>query len=84
VDDRQESVSRKVRDAEVEWVPYTVVVGQRETLEGKLQVRCRGEADPRALTAAELTGHLHERTGDMPWLPLPIPRQLSRRPRFFG
>ncbi len=30
VDDRSESVQKKVRDAEVEWVPYSVVIGERE------------------------------------------------------
>lgn len=84
VDDRQESVSRKVRDAEVEWVPYTIVVGQRETLEGKLQIRRRAEGDQAELTAAELIDQIHAKVGDTPWLPLPIPRQLSRRPRFYG
>jgi threonyl-tRNA synthetase len=85
VDDRQESVGRKVRDAEVEWVPYTVVVGQRETLDGALTVRCREEQDDkRALTAADLARLIRERTGNVPWLPLPIPRRLSKRPIFFG
>jgi threonyl-tRNA synthetase len=85
VDDRQESVGRKVRDAEVEWVPYTLVVGQRETLDGELTVRCREEQDDkRKLTAADLIALLRERTGNVPWLPLPIPRRLSRRPIFFG
>jgi len=85
VDDRQESVGRKVRDAEVEWVPYTVVVGQRETLDGELTVRCREEQDDkRKLTAEALIGHIRDRTGSVPWLPLPIPRRLSRRPIFFG
>jgi threonyl-tRNA synthetase len=80
VDDRQESVGRKVRDAEVEWVPYTVVVGQRESLDGELTVRCREEQDDkRKMTADALIADVRERTGDVPWLALPS-RQRQARP----
>ncbi|MGQ9731376.1 MAG: threonine--tRNA ligase [Candidatus Zipacnadales bacterium] len=85
VDDRAESVSRKVRDAEIEWVPYIVVLGAREMRGGTLQVRCREERDEkRPLTADELIAYIRKRTGDVPWLPLPLPRRLSKRPIFFG
>jgi threonyl-tRNA synthetase len=42
VDARSESVSRKVRDAEIRKVPYILVVGERERGEGTLSVRARG------------------------------------------
>jgi threonyl-tRNA synthetase len=84
VDDRAESVGRKIRDAEVEWVPYIVVVGARESLEGPLRVRCRAEGEEQEMTAPQLIEYIHERAGDMPWLPLPLPKRLSRRPIFFG
>lgn len=85
IDDRAQSVSRKVRDAEVEWIPYTIVVGQRESVEGELVVRCRQEQEnDRRMTARQLIAYIRERTGDVPWLPLPLPRRLSRRPIFYG
>jgi threonyl-tRNA synthetase len=92
VDERAESVGRKIRDSGVEWIPYTLVVGQKELDrdDGKLPVRVRRHPDHDDQTEtvdmslAELIGHVHETTGDVPWLPLPLPRQLSRRPIFFG
>jgi threonyl-tRNA synthetase len=41
VDDRDETVGKRIRDAEVEKIPYTVVYGDRES-EESLAVRERG------------------------------------------
>jgi threonyl-tRNA synthetase len=41
VDDRDETVGKRIRDAEVEKIPYVVVYGDRES-EGSLAVRERG------------------------------------------
>lgn len=45
LDDRSEKVSRKIRDAEVEKVPYMLVVGEKEMLAGKVSVRQHGVGD---------------------------------------
>ena len=45
VDDRTESVGRKIRDAELQKVPYMLVVGDREAEEGTVAVRRHGEGD---------------------------------------
>ncbi len=45
VDDRTESVGRKIRDAELAKLPYMVVVGDREAESGKLAVRSHGDGD---------------------------------------
>ncbi|MDQ3777398.1 MAG: His/Gly/Thr/Pro-type tRNA ligase C-terminal domain-containing protein, partial [Actinomycetota bacterium] len=41
VDERDETVGKRIRDAELEKIPYVVVYGDRET-EGSLSVRERG------------------------------------------
>jgi threonyl-tRNA synthetase len=43
LDDSNESVGKKVRDAEVMKVPYTVVIGGKEVESGKLSPRGRGD-----------------------------------------
>ena len=44
VDDREESVGKRIRDAEKEWVPYIVVIGEKEQADpSKLTVRARGQ-----------------------------------------
>jgi threonyl-tRNA synthetase len=45
LDDRAESIGRKVRDAEVRKIPYMLVVGDREARDGAVAVRRHGEGD---------------------------------------
>jgi threonyl-tRNA synthetase len=52
VDARNEKVGFKVREAEVEKVPYTLVIGDRELAEGTVAVRARGGTDRGRVTAA--------------------------------
>ena len=46
-DERNESVSRRIRDAELRKVNYTLVVGEREAQEGTVSVRPRHTGDRR-------------------------------------
>ncbi len=53
LDDRTESVGRKIREAELRKVPYMLVVGDREADEGTVSVRRhRGEGDEGAQDVA--------------------------------
>ncbi len=45
VDDRNEKVGKKIRDAEVSKVPYMLVVGEKEIENGTVSVRKHGEGD---------------------------------------
>jgi threonyl-tRNA synthetase len=45
VDLRDEKIGRKIRDAEVNKVPYMLIVGEKESAEGKLSVRRKGQGD---------------------------------------
>jgi threonyl-tRNA synthetase len=45
VDERAEKMGRKIRDAELERVPYMIIVGQKEAEEGVVSVRRQGEGD---------------------------------------
>lgn len=84
VDDRSETMGSKIRDAEREWIPRIAVVGEREEKTGKLQVRIREKKEQREMTLEELTREISENTVGMPNRPLPLPRELSKRPKFVG
>jgi threonyl-tRNA synthetase len=58
VDERTESVGRKIRDAELRKVPYMLVVGDREAEEGTVAVRRHGEGDQGSLGLDELVERL--------------------------
>ncbi len=81
LDDRDESVGKKIRDSETEWVRYTVVIGDKEMESGKLVVRDRLERKQREMTLQELIDEIITQVKDKPYLPLNLPRYLSSRPQ---
>ncbi len=81
LDDRDMTVSRKIRDAEKEWIPYIVVVGEKEVREKTVTVRRRcGGIE--TLKVEELIEEIEKLIGKMPKKPLPLPTLLSMRPKF--
>ena len=83
IDDRDMSVGKKVREAERRWVPYILVVGDREVDGGELSVRIHG-GEQRSLRLDELNSLIQEKLEGMPFLPLNVPTRLSERPIFVG
>lgn len=55
VDERAESVGKKIRDAEVEKVPFMLIVGDKEVSESVVAVRKHGEGDLGAMTVDDFT-----------------------------
>ncbi|HEX2070434.1 MAG TPA: His/Gly/Thr/Pro-type tRNA ligase C-terminal domain-containing protein [Thermoleophilaceae bacterium] len=53
VDDRAESVGRKIRDGELRKAPYMLILGDKEAEDGNVAVRRHGEGDLGALAVAE-------------------------------
>ncbi len=44
IDDRNETIGRKIRDTEMKRIPLMLVVGEKEVAEGRVSVRRQGEA----------------------------------------
>lgn len=84
IDDRVEAVGKKIRDSEVEWVPMTVVLGEREKKSGKLAVRFRETGKVKNLSKDDLVKIIKKQTRGMPFKKLSLPRLLTRRPTFIG
>ena len=82
VDDRDETVDKRIREAETEWIPYIVVYGEKEKTSGTLSVRIRSEDKIMAMKPEDLIAKIREETGDKPFKKLPLPKLLSRRPAF--
>ncbi|WP_162053040.1 threonine--tRNA ligase [Pontibacter pamirensis] len=53
VDNRDEKIGRKIRDAEVQKVPYMLIVGEKEQENGAVSVRKHGEGDLGAMSVEE-------------------------------
>lgn len=83
VDDRDLKVGKKIRESEKEWIPYSLVFGEKEAGGGDIAVRPRvGEQQTMSLDA--FVAMLREETVDRPYLPLNTPRRVSTRPIFVG
>jgi len=86
IDDREESVSKKIRDAEKEWIPYIIVIGEKERADKQITPRVRipelGESKTYSLK--EFHDIIFEQIKDYPQHKLPLALYLSKRPRFTG
>ncbi|MBV9366028.1 MAG: threonine--tRNA ligase [Solirubrobacterales bacterium] len=60
VDERTESVGRKIRDAELRKIPYMLVVGDREQEGGQVSVREHRRGDVGSVALDEFIGRLSE------------------------
>jgi threonyl-tRNA synthetase len=84
MDDRSESVQKKIRDAEKEWVPFIVVVGEKEIKDKKLAVRFRETAEVKKMSESSLVKLIKDGMKGKPFKPLPLPRLMTKRPTFIG
>ena len=84
IDDRDESISKKIRESETEWIRYTLVIGNNELQTGTLVVRDRHLTQKRKLQLHDLIDEIHSQTKDKPYLPLNLPKYLSMRPIITG
>lgn len=57
IDNRDEKIGRKIRDAEVKKVPFMLILGEKEQAEGRVSVRKHGEGDLGSLTVHEFVVH---------------------------
>jgi threonyl-tRNA synthetase len=81
IDDRDETVGKKIRESETEWIRYTIVIGDKEINAARLVVRDRSEGKQREITLEELMAEVKAQTKDKPYLPLNLPSHLSTRPQ---
>ena len=65
VDDRNEKVGRKIRDAELEKIPYMLIVGENEKSEGTVSVRKQGEGDVGTMTIEEFAERVRSEIAEM-------------------
>jgi threonyl-tRNA synthetase len=83
LDDRDMSVGKKVRDAERRWIPYILVVGDREIDGGEFAVRIHG-GEQSTMSLDALNSAIEHGIAGRPFRPLNVPARLSERPIFVG
>lgn len=65
VDDRSEKVGKKIRDAELEKVPYMLILGENEANEGTVSVRRQGEGDLGGMSVEAFAEHIRSEVAEM-------------------
>ncbi|MFH1788558.1 MAG: threonine--tRNA ligase [Candidatus Altiarchaeota archaeon] len=84
VDDRDATVGNKIREAGQEWVPRVVVVGEKEKASGKVTVTVRETKEKKEVNVADIVEDVAANVKEKPTRPIPLPRNLSQRPKFVG
>ncbi len=65
VDDRNEKIGRKIRDNELNRVPYMLIVGEKEMENGEVSVRKQGEGDKGSVKITTFAANLTEEVNNM-------------------
>ncbi|MBF9254794.1 threonine--tRNA ligase [Pontibacter sp. 172403-2] len=65
VDNRDEKIGRKIRDAEVRKVSYMLIVGEKEQETNSVSVRRHGEGDLGSMTVDEFIGMFNQKIAEI-------------------
>lgn len=57
IDERAESIGRKIRDTELKRVPYMLIIGDKEAENQSVSVRRQGEGDLGTMSVSEFVTH---------------------------
>lgn len=65
IDERNEKIGRKIRDNELKRVPYMVIVGEKESVEGLVSMRKQGGGEQATMTMEEFAQRINSEVADM-------------------
>jgi len=80
VDDRPETVGKKVRDSRMDWVAYDSVIGERESDASSLKVFDREMDKTREMSIQQLISEVKDKTHGKPFRKAYFPGDVSKRP----
>ena len=83
IDDMDDKVGKKIRNAEMEWVNMIIVIGEKEKSSGNYPVRLRS-GEQKSMTLEQLKAEIDKLSKGYPKERLPLPMHLSKRPVFRG
>jgi threonyl-tRNA synthetase len=81
IDDRNESIGKRIREAEKEWIRYILVIGEKEKNSANLSIRDRQTGDVREISFDDFLKEINEQTKGKPFTGLNLPVYLSKRPQ---
>ena len=81
IDDRNDTIGKRIRDAEKEWISYVLVIGEKEVNSPTLNVRDRTTGDIRQLSIEDFVKEIKDATNGKPISKLNSAVLLSQRPQ---
>lgn len=81
IDDRNESIGKRIREAEKEWIRYILVIGEKEVNSTNLSIRDRKTGDVKELSFDNFLNEINEQIKGKPFIGLNLPKHLSKRPQ---
>lgn len=87
IDDREITLNKKIRDAGREWIPFTIIIGEKEINNNNINVIIRSMSTlsnsfNKEMSIDELNDLIKNKTKDYPYMSLPLQKYLSKRPKF--
>ena len=87
IDDREITLNKKIRDAGREWIPFTIIIGEKEINNNNINVIIRSMSTlsnsfNKEMSIDELNNLINNKTKDYPYMSLPLQKYLSKRPKF--
>ena len=80
IDDRNESIGKRIRESEKEWIRYVLVIGEKEVNSENLSVRDRTQSDVREISFENFVDEIEKQNLGKPNSTLNLPSLLSKRP----
>tara|TARA_B100000378_G_scaffold104315_1_gene83239 strand:- start:1146 stop:2996 length:1851 start_codon:yes stop_codon:yes gene_type:complete len=81
IDDRNDTIGKRIRDAEKEWINYVLVIGEKEVNSSNLSIRDRTTSNVRDLSIENFVKEIKDATKDKPFSKRNSPILLSQRPQ---
>tara|TARA_Y100000590_G_scaffold122564_1_gene140321 strand:+ start:11294 stop:13144 length:1851 start_codon:yes stop_codon:yes gene_type:complete len=80
IDDRNESIGKRIRESEKEWIRYVLVIGEKEVSSENLSVRDRTQNNVREISFDNFITEINKQNKGKPNSTLNLPPLLSKRP----
>lgn len=84
IDDRDDRLGKKIRNAEVEWIPFSIVIGEQELRNKKFNLRARHGEEIKDISIEDIAYRLSNLQSNMPFRKLNLNSRLSEQPLFWG
>ncbi|WP_432666545.1 aminoacyl--tRNA ligase-related protein [Wukongibacter baidiensis] len=84
IDDRDERLGRKIRDAQKSWVPFVMVIGENEVQNDMYSLKARSGEEMKNINLRSIIKSLMKEQNGMPFRKINLNMKLSRQPVFRG